>query len=43
MSDGAHPVHTSWGGAHPGFEAGHSGAEAVEGLGKYNREAPANF
>ena len=43
MSSEHHPIHTAWDGDHPGFEAGHSGTEAVEGLGKYDRVAPAIF
>ena len=40
-----HPIHTTWDAdhPHPGFEAHHSGTEAVEGLGKYDRVAPDNF
>ena len=43
---GHHPIATKWDGEdnkHPGFGPEHSGYEGVEGLGKYERVAPANF
>ncbi len=40
-----HPVHTTWDAdnKHPGFEPGHSGFEGLEGLGAYERVAPAIY
>ena len=41
-----HPIATKWDdedNKHPGFGPEHSGFDGVEGLGKYEREAPSNF